>query len=243
MVGASKLLHASLSACGGRSKGGTDVPQSKGAEWRWAGLAFFLLLIVAWPASAADSATITYRKIFKGSSPEFVEVKISESGACSYDLRLLSEEPDPQPFEVGPALRAKIFELAGQANNFKDVELDVKRRIANLGEKTFRYERGNEANEAAFNYTTHPAAAQLQMIFEGLSRQQEHLRTILHRMRYDRLGVNSALLNFETDLDRKILPEPERLIPALEQLAGDSRFVEIARQRARALITRIKNKS
>jgi hypothetical protein len=199
-------------------------------------LAFFDPAVVA-----STNATITYRKIFKGSSPEFLEVKVSESGGCTYDIRLLSEDPDPQSFEVGPALRTKIFELAGQLANFKDAQLDVKRRIANLGEKTFRFERGTESHEASFNYTTNPAATQLQMIFEGLGRQQEHLRTLLHRMRYDRLGVNNALLSFETDLDRKILPEPERLLPALEQLAADSRYVDIARQRARGLIERIKN--
>jgi hypothetical protein len=59
-------------------------------------------------------------------------------------------------------------------------------------------------------------------------------------MRYDRLGVNQALLNFEMDLDRKVIPEPERLLPALEQLAADARYVDIARQRARMLIERIK---
>ncbi len=205
--------------------------------------ATLLIFCCATPSAVAASASITYRKIFKGSSPEFVEVKVSDTGACSYDIRLLSEQPDPQAFEVGAALRTKIFELAAQLGNFKDQQLDVKRRIANLGEKTFRFERGSEAHEASFNYTTNPAASQLQMIFEGLSRQQEHLRTILHRMRYDRLGVNNALLAFETDYDRKILPEPERLLPALEQLAADSRYVDIARQRARALIARIKNKS
>jgi hypothetical protein len=203
-------------------------------------LIFFFVLA---PALAADGATITYRKVFKGSSPEFIEVKVSENGGNSYDLRLLSEDPDPQPFEVSPALRAKIFELAGQLRNFKGAQLDVKRRIANLGEKTFVYQRGSESNEAKFNYTTDQAASQLQLIFEGLARQQEHLRTLLHRMRYDRLGVNNALLSFEADFDRHIIPEPERLIPTLEQLAGDSRYVDIARQRARNLIERIKNKS
>lgn len=200
----------------------------------------FGVLLFSHTAQAAEPATITYRKIFKGSSPEYVEVKISETGACTYDIRTLADEAEPLPFEVSGALRAKIFELAGQLKNFKDADLDVKRRIANLGEKTFRFERGSESYETKFNYTTHPAATQLMMIFEGLGRQQDHLRLLLHRMRYDRLGVNKALLSFEADLDRKIIPEPERLLPALEQLAADARFVEIARHRARALIERIR---
>jgi hypothetical protein len=132
-----------------------------------------------------------------------------------------------------------MFELAAQLNNFRGLQLDVHRRIANLGQKTFRYEQGEQTYEVAFNYTLNATANQLMQIFEGLARQQEHLIKLERRMRYDRLGVNEALLQFESDLNRKLLPEPERLLPALAKIAGDSRFVDIARQRARALAERI----
>lgn len=179
--------------------------------------------------------------MFKSSSPEFIEVKVNQAGECAFDIRQLDEPPGPQPFDVGEAVRAKLFELAAQLNYFRNVELDVRRRIANLGEKTFRYERAGQAHEVRFNYTLNAAANQLMQIFEGLARQQNHLTRLQRRMRHDRLGVNDALLHFESDLNRKILPEPERLLPTLEQIANDARFVEIARQRARALVERIRN--
>lgn len=201
----------------------------------------FALALCAPAVHSAEPATVSFRKIFKSSNPEFIEIKVRENGAATYDIRSLSEDADPQPFEVGPPLASKIFKLSGQLNNFRGLDLDTKRRIANLGEKTFRYESGNESGEVKFNYTINATANQLLMIFEGLARQQDHLRTLLHRMKYDRLGVNSALLNFESDLNHKILPEPERLLPVLEQIAADSRYVDIARQRSRALIQRIRN--
>lgn len=204
-------------------------------------LPLLLVLLVAAPLSAAEPATVSFRKVFKSSNPEFVEIRVRENGAATYDIRSLSEDPDPQPFEVGGPLVSKILELSSQLNHFRGLDLDTKRRIANLGEKTFRYERGSESSEVKFNYTIDATANQLLMIFEGLARQQDHLRTLLHRMKYDRLGVNSALLNFESDLNHKILPEPERLLPVLQQIAADSRFVDIARQRSRALIERIRN--
>ncbi|MCL5286908.1 MAG: hypothetical protein M1453_02795 [Acidobacteria bacterium] len=209
--------------------------------WRFCILLLLCVANCGVPLFAADPATVSFRKVFKSSSPEFVEIRVREDGAATYDIRAINEEPDAQPFEVSAALAAKIFQLSTQLNNFRGLELDTKRRIANLGEKTFRYERGNESAEVKFNYTIDATANQLLMIFEGLTRQQDHLRTLLHRMKYDRLGVNNALLNFETDLDRKILPEPERLLPVLQQIAADSRFVDIARQRARALVERIRN--
>lgn len=203
-----------------------------------------LLLLPSLPPlllSTPETATLTYRRVFKSSSPEFIEIKLNENGGASYDIRQLDEPPDSQPLEIGAPLRAKIFELAAQLNYFRDLQLDIRRRIANLGEKTFRYEHGGQANEVSFNYTLNATANQLMQIFEGLSRQQEHLIRLQRRMKYDRLGVNEALLQFESDLNRKILPEPERLLPTLEQIANDSRFVEIARQRARTLTERIRN--
>ena len=59
-------------------------------------------------------------------------------------------------------------------------------------------------------------------------------------MRYDRLGINDALLQFESDLNRGLLPEPQRLLPLLDQITSDGKFVDIARQRARTLGERLR---
>jgi hypothetical protein len=59
-------------------------------------------------------------------------------------------------------------------------------------------------------------------------------------VKYDRLGVNDALRQFESDLEHRLLPEPERVVPVLDQIAEDSRFMEIVRTRARALAERIR---
>ena len=141
---------------------------------------FFLCLIGALlfvPAIRANpgAATITYRRVFKGSTPEFIEIKITGQGAATFDIRQIEEDADPAPFEVGPAVRQKIFELAGELNNFAVTDLDVQKKIANLGQKTFRYERDAEIHEATFNYTLNASANQLMQIFEGLARQQGDL--------------------------------------------------------------------
>jgi hypothetical protein len=202
-------------------------------------LLLFALALLA--ARADDTATLTFRKVFKSSYPEYVEIRVSERGAATFDIRQLDESPNPQPFQVSPPLAAKMLALAAQLHNFRDLQLDVHRRIANLGQKTFRYERGSEAYETTFNYTVSPTANQLLEIFEGLSRQQEDFEALERTLRYERLGVNDALLHFESDLDHKLIPEPERLLGVLDQVAADSRVIEIARGRARALAERIRN--
>jgi hypothetical protein len=222
--------------------------------------ALLLFLGLALPAGAAEpalrvaslfefasspapaGAKLTFRRIFKSSTPEFIEISIREdSDEATYEIRQLDDDPEKLPFEVSAPLRAKMFELAGQLNHFQGQDLDVHRKIANLGEKTFRWEKGPEVHEAVFNYTLNTAAAQLLQICEGLARQQELLMLLERRMKYDRLGINDALLQFESDLNRKLLPEPQRALPALDQIASDTRFVDIARQRARAVAERIRH--
>jgi hypothetical protein len=198
------------------------------------------LLIPAARANPAG-ATITYRRVFKGSSPEFIEVKVSDQGKSTFDIRQLDDVADPEPFEVSPDVQKKIFDLAGELKYFAISSLDVQKKIANLGQKTFRYENGAETHETSFNYTLNPSATQLMQIFEGLAKQQADLVLLERRAKFDRLGVNDALMQFESDMDHRLLPEPERVLPVLDQIAADSHFLEIARTRARALAERIRN--
>lgn len=192
-------------------------------------------------ASAENSgAEITFRKVFKTSYPEFVEIKINQVGAGSYDIRQLDEDANPQPFEVSAPLAQRIFALAAKLNNFQNVDLEVHRRLANLGAKTLLYEKGAEKHETDFNYTLDDTATQLVNIFEGLARQTTDLSDLVRTMRYDHLGVNDVLLQIERDYNNKLLPEPERLVPTLDQLAADEKFVDIARNRARTLATHIR---
>lgn len=198
--------------------------------------------VAAATTPSAGTAKITFRRVFKGSSPEFIELSILQNGDdATYEIRQLDEDPGAAVFQVSGVLRAKMFGLADQLNHFQGQDLDVHRKIANLGEKTFRWELAGEHHETKFNYTLNSAASQLLQIFEGLARQQEHVVLLQRRMRYDRLGVNDALLQFETDYNRSLVPEPQRVLPMLDQIAGDSRFVDIARQRARNLAERIRH--
>jgi hypothetical protein len=194
----------------------------------------------AQPESAPADTTITYRKVFKTSFPEFVEIKLNQQGVGTADLRQLDEDANPQPFEIGAPLAQRIFALAAKLHNFQGVDLEVHRRLANLGEKTFTYQSGAETHETKFNYTLDDSATQLVNIFEGLSRQSTDLSDLIRTMRYDRLGVNDVLQTIETDFDHKLLPEPARLLPALDQLGADEKFIDIARQKARALAARIR---
>ena len=193
------------------------------------------------PARATpDDATITFRKVFKSSYPEFTEIKVSQSGAATYDIRQLSDASAPQPAQMAPALAARIFDLAAKLHDFDGLDLEMHHRIANLGQKTFTYQRGSESHSVTFNYTLNEPAAQLLTIFEDLARQQTDLSDLQRTMRYDRLGVNDVLQQVQKDYENKLFLEPEQFLPALDQLAADTHFIDIARERARTLAARIR---
>lgn len=193
------------------------------------------------PSVAGAGPTITFRKVFKTSYPEFVEIKVAQSGSGTFDIRQLDDDPNPQSFEVSPALAQKIFDLAGKLHDFQGVDLEVHKRLANLGEKTFRYDNGAENHEATFNYTLDPNAAQLVSVFEGLTREESDLADLQRTMRYDHLGVNDAVTQIQSDYETKQLPEPDRFLPLLDQLAANTQFIDIARDRARTLAGQIRS--
>ena len=191
-------------------------------------------------APQAEIPTITYRRVFQGSTPEFVEIALRQDGSARADVRQLSEAVSPQEFQVGAEMRGKIFDLARELHNFQHADLDTHRRMAYLGEKTFRWEKGAEAYETKYNYTVDAKASQLQRIFDNLAQEQADLGMLEQQSRYDRLGIDDALRRFEDHLRQHALPEPARFLPVLDRIAQDSRLLEMARQRARSLAAQIR---
>jgi len=154
-------------------------------------------LIAAGSALAAPppGGVFTYRRVFKSSSPEFIEIKINEgSDQSTYEIRQLDDDPGALPFEVSSALRSKIFELIAELSYFRGLDLDVHRKIANLGEKTFRWDRDGQTNEVRFNYTVNTAATQLLQICEGLARQQELIELLQRLVGRMRGGLNVVMV-------------------------------------------------
>ncbi len=194
------------------------------------------------PESGATSAVppgmavITFRKIFKSSSPEYVEIKLAQNGSGTFDIRQLDQQPKPQPCQASPAITAKIFTLAADLHDFQDIHLDARRRIADLGEKTFRYDKNGQSYQASFNFTLNSGANHLLEIFEGLSLQDQYLDQLSSTMRYDPLGMNDVLLRLQSDLESHLLPDPEALVPILNQIASNRGLLDIARGRATQIV-------
>ena len=192
-------------------------------------------------AAAADGEpTLTFTQIFKSSYPEYIQIIVDQSGKGTWDIRQLDDTASPQPLSVDSSLVQKMFALAESLHNFDGVDLDVHRRIANLGTKTFEYKNGATENQVTFNFTVNPDAQQLLSIFDGLERQELDLSDMQRVVRYDHLGVNDVILRVQSDVKRKLIPEPSALLPALDEIASNTDLIDMSRQRARAIAEQIR---
>src|SRR5215475_14058888 len=109
------------------------------------------------PLASAQSAKITFRRIFSGSTPEFIEITVREdSEVATFEIRQLDEDAGSAPFNVSSVIRANMFVYAAELQHVQGQELDVHRKIAYLAEKTIRWEQGNQKFENKFNYSLNP---------------------------------------------------------------------------------------
>lgn len=189
------------------------------------------VLCLAAVLSAADSPRVFYSRDFSGARPQYVEITLDQSGEAVY-----RETPDdldeaPVRFQLSDKETKRVFSLAQKLNHFRR-SLESGLNVANMGQKTLRWESDEETNEQIFNYSTVPAAQQLATLFAGIAESVQHLLALERAIQFDRLGVNDALLDIQVAIERNRLAGAGLLLPKLDEVAANERFVNIARNRA-----------
>jgi hypothetical protein len=178
---------------------------------------------------AGDTSRIVYSKSFPGSVPAYVAITIEDSGDGEY-----KEAPDddsPLKFKVREPELKEIMELTEKLDRFKH-PLESNLKVAFMGTKTFRYERGAEKSEVKFNFSEDPAARDLADCFEKISESAQHRINLERAAKYDKLGVMKALLVFESSWDRKRIVAPDQFLPVLDRIAKNETYLHEARLRA-----------
>lgn len=193
----------------------------------------FLLIPAASVALAADNAPrLFYSKSFPGSRPPYMEVRLERDGRAEY--REGPDEDDPIAFRLPQSDVDAVFHLTEKLGRFNR-ELESGLKVARMGDKTYRWQLGEERHEVKFNYSTDIDAIALQDWFEKMC-TTAILRIELERVaRYDRLGVNSALLKIEATWDRKELVAADQFLKMLDKIAAGEVYMSMARERAQKL--------
>ena len=184
------------------------------------------------------AAQVFFSKSFPGSSPAYFEVEIDESGKAIY--REAPNDDQPLRFGLSPAETQEIFSLAEKLGFFQR-PLESKAKVANMGMKTLRYQNGSQRGEQKFNYSDDPDARTLVDWFERISETEQHLITLDRTARFDRMGVNKALLLLEASWDKNRIVAPEQFLPLFDRITSGKGYLHMAQARAASLAERIRN--
>ena len=183
---------------------------------------------------------VVFIKEFPGSSPAYYSITVIQNGEAVYATA--PDDPQPVRFRLSAPLTGRVFQIAARLNHFRTpLETRKKTRVASMGKKTLRYEAGAQRFETSYNFTGNPDAAALTRLFEKISLTEEYLLGLERVVRFDRLGVMRQLLWIEIGMNRRDLVAPVQFVPLLEQIVQDSRFLNIAQERAAHLLKRIRN--
>ena len=193
------------------------------------------------PQDSVPPARLTYTKVLKGSSPEYLSISVDTKGDATYEGRKLDEPPSPHPMRLSPATTSRLFQLAEALDNFQSLELESHKKVANLGLKTFTSERDGRTNRVEFNYTLHREAQALTELFEKISGVEQHIMVLEYAIKYDHLSLPKELLLIQMDLDKRALADPELMVPALEKIVRNPRFLHLAQSRAQDILQRLQN--
>jgi hypothetical protein len=191
--------------------------------------------------SAGTVARLSYTRVLKGSAPEYLAITVDTSGEATYEGRKLDEPSSPRPLRLSPDTTRRLFQLAQTLGNFQTIDLESHRKVANLGLKTFTFERDGEKHQAEFNYTQRREAQELTDLFEKIATVAQHIVFLEYAVKYDPLSLPRELMLIRIDLDRRALVDPELMVPVLEKIARNSRYLHLAQTRAQDILARLQS--
>jgi hypothetical protein len=190
------------------------------------------LLATVLQAAGPAAPQLSFSKSFPGANPPWFEITVEKTGAAQY-----KEDPndeDPLKFQLTGAESSQIFDLAGKLDHFSR-KLESGLKVANMGMKTFRYEADGHASEAKFNYSENPDARALSDAFESIAETERSLIVLDRAVRFDKLGVQDAILRIEILRDQKRLIAADQFLPLLDRVVKNENFLHMARERAAGL--------
>jgi hypothetical protein len=195
--------------------------------------------------TASDAGEITYS--YKFENPRFyiriIEIDLNSAGAGQ--LRFTRGESDEAldlKVKLLPATISRIrglFEAVSFLGSDADYQ-DKKHQFPHMGWMTLGVRQGAKERKVRFNYTTNVQVKEIEEVFRGIATQEIALLDIDNAGRYQPLDVPKQLETLQRDLELERITEPERLLGALNEIAGDDTQALIARNQARKLVESIK---
>jgi hypothetical protein len=205
-----------------------------------AALVLWLTVAVSVPSRGARPEQghdqIFFSKSFPGSIPAYFELTVDSKGKAFYRE---DAGEDPLEFTLRDDETREVFELAERLGRFeKPLQSDLK--VAFTGTKTLRYINATgDVKETQFTYSADQNAQAIVKWFENAAETARRRIELERVVQFDPLGVNKALLLFQSSFDDGRVVAAKQFLPILKTIAGQSKFMHMARARAASLVERI----
>jgi hypothetical protein len=197
-----------------------------------------LPLCAAVMLSAADLPKVVFSKSFPRSRPEYLAISIDRQGRAEY--KEAPDDENPLLFNLNAKETEEIFALSEKLGFFSR-PLESGLKVAMTGIKTFRYENGAEKKEVKFNYSQDLEAQRLLAWFERIAESEQNYINLERAAKFDKLGVNQALLLLQISQEHGRLVAAEQFLPLLDRIAKNETYLHMARERAASLADGIRN--
>ena len=155
------------------------------------------------PSTPSPSSPI--RNISKAAPPKTQIITVNKSGEAVYKESVTDDQP--LKFQLTGNETSEIFALADKLGRF-DHPIESGLKVANMGQKTFRFEDGAVKNEVKFNYSQDLDAQALLDWFERISESEQRYIDLDRAVHFDKLGVNQSVLELQVVWERKRLVAP-----------------------------------
>jgi hypothetical protein len=185
---------------------------------------------------AADPRLV-FVKTFPGSVPAYVEISVEKSGSVVY-----KEAPDdnnPISIQLPQPDCDTMFQLADKLDRFTH-PLESGLKVAFMGKKTFRWDDGSAPHEQQFNYSSDLNAQALLDWFERIAETERGFIELERTVKYDKLGVQNALIQVQATRDQKRLVYPQQFLPLLDRVVKNESYLHMARERAAVFANEIR---
>jgi hypothetical protein len=162
---------------------------------------------------------------------------VDKNGAAEY--REDPKDDAPLKFQLTESESAAMFGLADKLDRFSR-PLESGLKVANMGLKTLRFEGGGQSHETKFNFSEDPDAKEMADWFERIAESERAYIDLERSARFDKLGVQDAILRIEILRDHKRLMAEKQFLPMLDRVANNESYMHMARSRAAALAESIR---
>ncbi len=190
------------------------------------------------PLLLSAAPRLVYSKAFPGSVPAYLQITLERDGKAVY--KESADDDQPLKFDMKKEETDTIFALAEKLDKFtRPLESGLK--VANMGMKNYRWEEDGKAQEVKFNYSQDLDAQAIQDWFEKMTETEQHFIALERSVKFDKLGTNKALLQFQAAIERDRLVALPQFYPLLERVIKNESYLHMDRERAAKLMEWIRN--